>query len=98
MLLGLVREIKMPDPIATITQAMLNRTPRRMDDRAFDDKVNGPQGYPRFNEFTKFNDPGWDAFMASGPLSTNIEDRRGEAENTESVDDFIKRTLEAKAR
>ena len=87
----------MADPIATITQAMLNRTPRRMDDRAFDQQVNGPQGYPEFNKFLKFNDPGWDAFMSSGPLSTNIEDRRGEAPD-ETVDDFIQRTMEAKAR
>ena len=88
----------MADPIATITQAMLNRAPKKMDDRAFEQQINGPQGYPQFNQFLKFNDAGWDAFMNSGPLSENIEDRRGESDATESIDDFIARTLEARAR
>lgn len=87
----------MADPLATITQAMLRGRAKPMDERAFDDKVNGPQGYPQFNQFTKFNDAGWDAFMSSGPLSTNIEDRRGD-EPSESVEDFIARTLEARTR
>ena len=36
---------------------------------------NGPQGYPNFNWV---NPAGVDAFLASGPMSKNIEDRRGE--------------------
>ena len=87
----------MTDTLATITQAMLRGRAKPMDDRAFDQQVNGPQGYPEFNKFLKFNDAGWDAFMSSGPMSTNIEDRRGD-EPIETVDDFITRTLEAKAR
>lgn len=35
--------------------------------------VNGPQGYP---DFHWVNPAGVDAFLASGPMSTNIEDRR----------------------
>jgi hypothetical protein len=37
--------------------------------------INGPQGYPNFNWV---NPAGVDAFLASGPMSTNIEDRRDE--------------------
>jgi len=37
--------------------------------------VNGPQGYP---DFRWVNPAGVDAFLASGPMSTNIEDRRDE--------------------
>ena len=37
--------------------------------------INGPQGYP---DFHWVNPAGVDAFLASGPMSTNIEDRRDE--------------------
>jgi hypothetical protein len=37
--------------------------------------VNGPQGYP---DFRWVNPAGVDAFLAEGPMSTNIEDRRDE--------------------
>ena len=37
--------------------------------------VNGSQGYP---DFHWVNPAGMDAFLASGPMSTNIEDRRDE--------------------
>lgn len=39
------------------------------------DSINGPQGYP---DFHWVNPAGVDAFLASGPMSTNIEDRRDE--------------------
>ena len=39
------------------------------------DSINGPQGYP---DFRWVNPAGVDAFLASGPMSTNIEDRRDE--------------------
>lgn len=91
----------MADPLATVTQAMINRSrtsPEKMNDFAFDQRVNGPQGYPQFNQFTTFNPKAWDDWLATGPMSQNIEDRRGESDNAESVDDYIKRTLEARAR
>ena len=37
--------------------------------------INGAQGYP---DFKWVNPAGVDAFLASGPMSTNIEDRRDE--------------------
>jgi len=37
--------------------------------------INGPQGYP---DFRWVNPAGVDAFLANGPMSTNIEDRRDE--------------------
>ncbi len=40
--------------------------------------VNGPQGYP---DFRWVNPAGVDAFLASGPMSSNIEDRRREADS-----------------
>jgi hypothetical protein len=39
------------------------------------DSINGPQGYP---DFRWVNPAGVEAFLASGPMSTNIEDRRDE--------------------
>ena len=36
--------------------------------------VNGPQGYP---DFHWVNPAGVDAFLANGPMSSNVEDRRG---------------------
>lgn len=87
------------DPIPVITNAMIARSdPRRMDDLAFDQKTMGSQGYPGLPPSVQFNDAGWDAFMNSGPMSQNIEDRRSETDNAETVDDFIARTMEARAR
>lgn len=81
------------DPLTLLTEAIAKQEAKPMDNAAFDQAVNGPQGYPQFNKMLKFNDQGWDAFMNNGPMSENIDDRR-----SETVDDFISRTLEAQAR
>lgn len=85
--------VRRKDPLSAITEAIANQTAPPVSDKAFDDAVNGPQGYPKFNEFTKFNPSAWDDFLANAPESENIDDRRNE-----TVDDFIARTMEAQAR
>lgn len=81
------------DPIGVMLDVMARQDNPGMSDRAFDQAVNGPQGFPDFQRGLKINPTGWDAFLERAPESANVEDRRGE-----NVDDFIKRALEAQAR
>lgn len=85
--------VRRKDPLSAITEAVANQAAPPMSDAVFDQTINGSQGYPRFNEFTKFNPKAWDDFLANAPESQNIDDRRNE-----TVDDFIARTVEAQAR
>ncbi len=81
------------DPIGVMAQVIADQNTGRMDDKVFDQAVNGPQGYPDFSKTFKVNPAGFDAFLEHSPESANIEDRRGE-----TVDEFIKRTIEAHAK
>jgi hypothetical protein len=54
-------------------QRMMPFRPGELEDN-FVQSINGPQGMP---DFRWVNPAGVDAFLSSGPMSSNIEDRRG---------------------
>lgn len=57
------------------------------------DSINGPQGYP---DFRWVNPAGVDAFLASGPMSTNIEDRRDELGGFDAAAGKVRRRYPAR--
>ena len=62
----------------TPAETVQRRFPAEWDVNPYVRSINGPQGYPDFRGM--INPAGWDAFLAQAPMSTNIEDRRGDEE------------------
>jgi hypothetical protein len=67
-----LKAVQPKKPEATRQHMMPFRPGEQMDNLMA--SVNGPQGYP---DFRWVNPAGVDAFLANGPMSSNVEDRRG---------------------